>query len=343
MKRLVSLLFVLSFLLAGPALARCVPTGQNVLAALKGDDPALAARIEAVAAAIPNSEGLTWRVTDPARPDTPLTLFGTMHLSDARLLDLPPAARDAFAKADTLVLEITEILDPQAMARKAFSLLKFTTYTDGTTLSDRVSDAEEAQLRAAVTDIGLPWSIAQRMKPWALMAQLALPACERAAKAANEPFLDIALGQQAIARGLDVRALETIESQLTAMDGLPADAMVKALVATVGLGGRIEDMFETMVQLYEAEDIGLTWAFLRHMGPEGIRSPDAVAADADAAFYAAFQRAIVDERNLRMATNVAPMVGRDRAFVAVGALHLPGETGLVAQLRQRGFTVERLR
>ncbi|MCB8829204.1 TraB/GumN family protein [Escherichia coli] len=31
---------------------------------------------------------------------------------------------------------------------------------------------------------------------------------------------------------------------------------------------------------------------------------------------------------------------KGNAFIAVGALHLPGEKGLVALLRSKGFTVE---
>jgi uncharacterized protein YbaP (TraB family) len=35
-----------------------------------------------------------------------------------------------------------------------------------------------------------------------------------------------------------------------------------------------------------------------------------------------------------------PLLENDRVFVAVGALHLPGESGLLALLRQKGFRLE---
>jgi uncharacterized protein YbaP (TraB family) len=35
-----------------------------------------------------------------------------------------------------------------------------------------------------------------------------------------------------------------------------------------------------------------------------------------------------------------PLLEKDRVFVAVGALHLPGESGLLALLRQQGFRLE---
>ena len=342
MTRAIAALFAL--LLATPALAlEC--TGTNVLTQLQRDRPEVAARIAGEAAEVPNGEGLVWRVTDPKRAGAPaLTLFGTMHLSDPRLIDLPPAARGAFEGADRLVLEVTELLDPAAMAGKAFQLTMLTTLTDGTTLDDLVpADALEVVKTAARDEAGLPWSVARRMQPFALLGQIALPACERARKAAGQPFLDIKLGEDAKARGLDIVGLETVEGQLGVIGRVPRAMMVAGLVDTVRMGRRIDDVFETMVQLYEEERIGLIWSLLKRMGPGGVRDPAAgVASEAEAAAYAEFQRLIVDERNGTMAEGIAPLVGKRPTFVAVGALHLPGETGLVRLLRQRGFTVERL-
>ena len=42
-----------------------------------------------------------------------------------------------------------------------------------------------------------------------------------------------------------------------------------------------------------------------------------------------------------MATRLAPLLAQGGVFVAVGALHLPGETGLVEALRGAGWRVTR--
>ena len=44
-----------------------------------------------------------------------------------------------------------------------------------------------------------------------------------------------------------------------------------------------------------------------------------------------------------MAKRSAPIIDRGDAFIAVGALHLPGRDGLVARLRQAGYTVTAVR
>jgi uncharacterized protein YbaP (TraB family) len=56
-----------------------------------------------------------------------------------------------------------------------------------------------------------------------------------------------------------------------------------------------------------------------------------------------FLRRVVDERNPAMAEQVARWHGEGhRLFVAVGALHLIGQHGVPALLREKGFTVERV-
>ena len=48
---------------------------------------------------------------------------------------------------------------------------------------------------------------------------------------------------------------------------------------------------------------------------------------------------MVTARNRTMAANAAPILQRGNAFIAVGALHLPGEKGLIELLRRDGYTV----
>jgi hypothetical protein len=53
--------------------------------------------------------------------------------------------------------------------------------------------------------------------------------------------------------------------------------------------------------------------------------------------------AIYDRRNEAMATQVAAyLAGKDPVFVAVGAGHLTGESGIPELLKRRGFSVRRL-
>jgi uncharacterized protein YbaP (TraB family) len=50
----------------------------------------------------------------------------------------------------------------------------------------------------------------------------------------------------------------------------------------------------------------------------------------------------IDERNQRMLARLLPMLRESRVFVAVGALHLPGDQGLITLLRQEGYVLSPL-
>jgi uncharacterized protein YbaP (TraB family) len=61
--------------------------------------------------------------------------------------------------------------------------------------------------------------------------------------------------------------------------------------------------------------------------------------EGDDAGYAAFEEAMITGRNRTMADKAAPLLDRGSAFMAVGALHLPGPTGLIELFRTAGYTV----
>ncbi|MBI3774645.1 MAG: TraB/GumN family protein [Gammaproteobacteria bacterium] len=48
---------------------------------------------------------------------------------------------------------------------------------------------------------------------------------------------------------------------------------------------------------------------------------------------------LIDARNLRMLERMAPRLKEGKAFVAVGALHLPGDHGLLRLLEKAGYHV----
>jgi uncharacterized protein YbaP (TraB family) len=52
-----------------------------------------------------------------------------------------------------------------------------------------------------------------------------------------------------------------------------------------------------------------------------------------------FMGYIVDQRNLTMLERMKSRLKEGNAFIAVGALHLPGERGLLKLLEQEGFKV----
>ncbi len=332
-----NILFVLALLIglaAGARQARAddlpVCTGRDLLAEMAADKPDEMARLRAEADAIPNGKGILWRIEGPAGTK-PSFLLGTMHVSDPRVTALDPAAQAAYAAAGTVVIETTDVLDQAKMAGAIAAHPELMMFTDDTTLSGILPEADRAAVEEGLARRGLTLDALQKMKPWVVASLVGVPACEMARKAAGAPVLDIKLAEEAKAAGKSVEGLETMIDQLEAMASLPIGLHVQGLVDTLKLGDGIDDLNETMVRIYKSGDTGLFWPFF-----EAVMPADA----SEETSYAAFQEAMIDARNRTMAEAAGPILDKGGAFMAVGALHLAGEQGLVALLRQQGYAVE---
>ncbi|MHA6642418.1 TraB/GumN family protein [Mesorhizobium sp. A623] len=327
-------LFFLSFLVflllaTGKAHADTpVCTGIDLTADLQKTDPAAYKKVESEAAATPNGKGLLWKLEKPG--EKPSFLFGTMHMTDPRVVTLPAAAQKAFDAADTVIIETTEVLDQTKLMAAMLKEPDLMMFTDNTTLTSLLSPADAATMNKELDARGIPPLSVAKMKPWMLSAMVALPACEMARKAGGAPVLDIKLAEEAKAAGKSVEGLETVADQLRAMASLPIAFHMKGLVDTLKLGDKMDDINETMIALYQRGEIGMIWPLFRALLPEE---------GDDQAGYAAFEEAMVTGRNKVMAEHAAPILAKGNAFMAVGALHLPGAEGLVEDFRKAGYTV----
>jgi uncharacterized protein YbaP (TraB family) len=303
--------------------------GLDLLADLKQRDPTGYARLKAEADATENGNGLLWKVEKSGVE--PSYLFGTMHVTDPRVTTLPPAAQAAFDNAGTVVLETTDLLDEAKMSAAIFQKPELMMFTDGTTLMSLLPPGEIDGFNKALEARGIPPFSVAKMKPWIISTVVALPACELARKAGGAPVLDEKLGLDARAHRKTLDGLETAVGQIEAMASLPMKFHVQGLIDTLKLNDQIEDVNETTILIYARGETGMFWPLFRSLSPSTASSEG----------YAEFEKTMVTARNKTMASNAAPIIDRGNAFVAVGALHLPGKEGLVSLLRQAGYTVTR--
>lgn len=331
-------LVVLALLIA--ALATITPArasdvvcqGENLLVAMEKEKPEELARIREKAAKVANGQGIFWKIERQGLK--PSYLLGTMHVTDPRVLTMPKGAREAAAAADVVVIESDEILDEQKAAASLLMHPELTMFTDGKSVKDHLDQAGLEKLDAGLKQRGLALGAVAKMKPWILASFVALPACEMSRKAAGASFLDKQIAEDAVKAGKPIAGLETLVEQLEAMADLPVDFHFKALIETIALGDKMEDVIETMTELYLAGDIGMTMPMLKAVAP--------AQAGEDESAYAAFETRIVRDRNLVMADGSKKHLDKGNAFIAVGALHLPGDEGLVELIRKLGYTVTRV-
>jgi uncharacterized protein YbaP (TraB family) len=222
----------------------------------------------------------------------------------------------AFTGSRQVILEVN--LDTDAMVAGSTAMLM----TDGRRLSEIVGKTLFAQTAAALQTRGIPEVIADLMKPWAAAVALSMPAPE------TGRVLDVVLFQRARQTGKSLRGLETIAEQLEVFEGLPLDDQVALLRDAVEQLAGIDAMNAELLAAYKRQDLAAMMAINESAMTIG-----------DQRLAKEFQHRLVVDRNHRMADRMEPYLKQGGAFVAVGALHLPGEQGLLRLLEQRGYSV----
>ena len=329
---MIALFFTFALLMAPPASANQSCGGVNLFAQIT--DKQVLTKIDDEAAAQPNADGLLWRIKKDNLPES--YLFGTMHVTDPRVLNLPANAQAAFDKSISLVIETTDVLDP---AKASIAILKrpdLMNFTDGTNLEQLIPAEDLAMVKSELSKRGMPLGAVKMFKPWMLAAMLATPACEAARKSQGVEILDISLATRAKAAEKPVLGLETMEEQISAMASLPMKDHINGLVETLRMGGVADDVFETMIALYtEGNTARIMPAISAALEAKTGRTE---LADLEA--QAAFEEKMITNRNTIMAARLPQKLAEGGAFVAIGALHLPGELGVIQQLKDTGYTVE---
>ncbi|MGB0496744.1 MAG: TraB/GumN family protein [Rubricella sp.] len=289
------------------------------------------AAMEATIGALPFGRGIAF---EAVRGEDRVTLFGTIHVSDARA-SLSDAMEARLLEADLLMVEATMQDQADVQARFATDpglVMRF----DGTSLRDELSPKEWNQLVQSVQPLGMPQEAAAMLRPGFAALMLAIPACEAMAQATGGLSLDVRIEQRALEAGIPVAALEPAAETLDIFLGAPAEDQIAQLRFAIATAPYAAASLVTSVTLWREENPRMIWeigTYLteREMGAEA----EETLATTEAALLDTRNRAWIEEIEARLAQH-------DDLFVAAGALHLPGEAGLPALLQARGFEITRL-
>jgi hypothetical protein len=271
----------------------------------------------AAAAADPFDSGLLWRVERAGV--TSSYLFGTMHSDDPGVVKLPKPVQRAFDQAQGLTLEV--VLDPRSLLSMASALLM----TDGNTLESVIGRRLYERTVAVMSKRGMPEMLVANMKPWAVAVMLMTPAGN------NGVVLDHVLYQSAVAAGKKVHGLETVAEQMGLFDDLSHKDQIALLEDTLDNLDIIGQMLDELLIAYLDRDLKR----LLELNEASMRDSDPLLAET-------FNRKVIVERNYRMAERMQSRLSEGKQFIAVGALHLAGEQGLLKLLSERGYRLSRI-
>lgn len=283
----------------------------------------LGARAAPTEDSLPFDQGLLWKIETPGA--APSFLFGTMHATDPAVLELPPPVADALGAAESVTLEMVATDEVSRRMAEAMVL------KDGRTLEGIIGDERfEAALEAAAK-YGLPEQLLQVYAPWAAMTVLSIVPEEFKRLSAGALPLDQALQAHAQRRGLAIHGLESVEEQIAIFSNVPEAEQIELLEMTLREHARIADWYYQIKDAYLAGNTGMIYQLMRLQ-----------ATGADPGLIAAFEERLIDRRNRRMAARLTDRLDEGRTFVAIGALHLPGEDGVLALLERQGRKVTRV-
>jgi len=261
--------------------------------------------------------GLLWRVERAGV--TSSYLFGTMHSDDPGVVKLPKPVQRAFDQAQSVTLEV--VLDPQSLLTMTSALLM----TDGNKLESLIGRQLYERTLAVMSARGMPELLVANMKPWAVAVILMTPPGN------NGVVLDHVLYQEAVAAGKKVHGLETVAEQMGLFDDLSRKDQIALLEDTLENLDNIGQMLDELLVAYLDRDLKR----LLELNEASMR-------DSDPQLAETFNRKVIVERNYRMAERMQSRLREGQQFIAVGALHLAGEEGLLKLLSERGYRLSRI-
>jgi hypothetical protein len=232
------------------------------------------------------TRGLLWRVEKAGV--APSHVYGTIHVPDARLAQLPAPVRQRFDAAKSLMLEFV----PDPYSRERF--LEAAMFMDRQTLRDKIGAQDFERAGEQLAPIGLSREPGNKQKP---------------------------------------EQIEGGEEQIFTFDEFPMESQVALLKHSLAHRDELVTLGERTMDAYLAGDLAAIWRLREAFAA---RHPEI------APHQAAMTKRVVHDRSVVMAFRMQRELRRGGAFVALGALHLYGEKGVLALLEADGYRARRV-
>jgi uncharacterized protein len=263
---------------------------------------------------------LLWKVSGKGIKQ-PTHLFGTYHLMTNEFTNNIKGLKKAYKKSNVVVGEILLSADLSAQ------LMPYMILQQGTLdslLGKERFDSLDAALKSRA---GLSAMIFKKMKPAAVYTIFATTELKKSGllESGKGSPMDMYFQEEARKKKKGVKGLETIEQQAGILfGGSTLERQAEMLMEYVRKGGSgSAEQNKKMKDCYAAQDLNCLAGMM-----------------STSEFSDSETSELLDKRNNAWVPQLEAWMKNNSLFVAVGALHLTGETGLINQLRKLGYTVE---
>lgn len=260
-------------------------------------------------------KGLFWKLESPTGIIS--YLFGTMHSDDNRITDFSPSVMKALNSVDAFIMETKP--DNQHP-----NLLQM----QDATLREMLTEHELDKVRELADFHVMHLESVLRMKPWLIAVIFDLPKPQT-------PFAqDNLLMAKSEDLSKDIEGLETYKAHFGVMDDLSREEQLVMLRAVLKrTQAQKEADFERLMVAYLDGDSDKISALDEKITSSILPKP----------VWLKIRTKLLDERNVVMAERSVEAANQKPVFVAVGASHLAGKTGLINAFKNAGFKLSRIK
>jgi uncharacterized protein YbaP (TraB family) len=257
---------------------------------------------------------LLWEITGNGLSQSSY-LYGTFHSKDSRAHQFSDSMLVKLEGADLVMLEYIEDLSKGGVDMLEHVMMK------DKKLEDLLSKKDFEFVKETVFGkMGLGGMFFNNMKP--LFTSVSM--VEFSARNEMPLTVDNFIKEKALTSNKRLVGLETFEEALTSMDQVSLKEQAEMLLDFVKNYDEQMQMGDKLIELYENQAIMKMHEFYTSLEDIPL----------------SFDKDLVIDRNKKFVNGLVPHLKDNSVFCAVGALHLPGKTGLINTLRSKGYSVK---
>ena len=254
-------------------------------------------------------------------------IFGTLHMNDERIGELHDKVSQVLDESKSFAMEAFPS-DHYWNPYQGGQLIKHDMVLPrGETLDQLVGEETYAQIEEVLSGLGMKREFVKTLRPWAAMRSFAVRA------KSDKMILDYALLDRAASQRKELFQVESIEEFIVTLQEMPIEAQIALLKFTVASYDVMYDIIEDMLNAYLAQDLKSMYEISTRFIP---REPE------NEQWRKIYLKHVIEIRNIVMEHYMRKPMRLKETFIAVGAVHLYGEKGVLALMEKDGYTVTRV-
>ena len=242
-------------------------------------------------------------------------LFGTIHMIGKNDFFVRDEVDSVFSKCNQVAFEID--LDDVAQLN---SMQAWLNLPEDLTMDAIIPPDQYNKIKIFFADsLGLDIKDFNTQKPFALYQQF-LYGLEKSEQESYEIYFLM----KCISSQKTVVGLEPISDEFRVMDNISYEEQIRWVIEGIDSINAYRSDFKELIHAYQEEDLYKLKLILQE----------------DPVVMGEFEDALLDQRNQKWIAEILKLIEQMPTFIAVGAMHLPGENGLISLLKEKGFTVK---